>query len=111
MDTTLKTSAPPSEYFLWIDGVGGYLICLKPRVTLGQAAPEQAPDLAILAAVARHHATLQRDAEGYVLEAVRKTSVNGQAAEKIFLRSGDRLTLGAACQLLFVQPVPLSASA
>ena len=106
-------SAPesPGKLLLWIDGVGGYLICLKPRVSLGQAGRETTPDLAILAAIARHHATIQRDAEGYILEAVRSTALNGQAAAKAFLRSGDRLTLGSACQLVFSQPVPISASA
>jgi hypothetical protein len=101
----------PGRLLMWIDGVGGFLICLKPRLTLGQAGPEACPDLAILAAVARHHATIQRDAEGYVLEAVRATALNGQLATRAFLRSGDRLTLGTACQLLFSQPVSISASA
>jgi hypothetical protein len=111
MDAFLKPPELPSQLLLWIDGVGGYLVCLKPRLTVGHAGPDAAPDLAILADISRHHATLQRDAEGYFLEAVRKTSLNGQAAEKAFLRSGDRLTLGTACQLVFTQPVPISASA
>src|SRR5437764_9575910 len=107
----LKPPELPGQLLLWIDGVGGYLVCFKPRLTLGQAGPEAAPDLAILADISRHHATLQRDTEGYFLEAVRKTALNGQPAEKAFLRSGDRLTLGTTCQLLFTQPVPISASA
>src|SRR5437868_4078309 len=111
MDAILKATELPAKLLLWIDGVGGYLVCLKPRVTLGQAGPEGSPDLAILAAISRHHATIQRDAEGYFLEAVRKVALNGQAAERAFLRSGDRLTLGTACQLVFSQPVPISASA
>src|SRR5438876_748117 len=101
----------PSRFLLWIDGVGGYLVCPKPRVTLGQPGGEPAPDLAILADVSRHHATIQRDSEGYFLEAIRKLALNGQPAEKAFLRSGDRLTLGSACQLVFTQPVPFSVSA
>jgi hypothetical protein len=99
------------NFLLWIDGVGGYLVCLKSRLALGQAGAAGAADLGILADISRHHATVQRDMEGYFLEAVRKTSLNGQQIEKAFLRSGDRLTLGATCQLLFTQPVPVSASA
>lgn len=101
----------PARLLLWIDGVGGYLVCTRPRVTLGQPGGETPPDLAILADVSRHHATIQRDTEGYFLEAIRKTTLNGQPAEKAFLRSGDRLTLGSACQLVFTQPVPFSVSA
>jgi hypothetical protein len=115
MDGMMKPE-PPSQVLLWIDGVGGYLVCLKPRVTLGRARPEGTPDTgvpdaAILAAISRHHATLERDAEGYFLEAIRSVALNGQPVERAFLRSGDRLTLGTACQLVFSQPVPISASA
>jgi hypothetical protein len=96
---------------LWIDGVGGYLVCLAPRVTLGQGTPDASVDVPIFADLSRHHAALTRDTEGYLLEATRATQVNGKPAEKALLRAGDRLTLGASCQLLFQQPVPVSASA
>jgi len=100
-----------SQYLLWVDGVGGYLVCLSHRVTLGRAAPDAAADIPLQADVSRHHATIQRDPEGYFLEAVRPVQVNGQPVEKVFLRSADRITLGGSCQVQFWQPVPLSASA
>jgi hypothetical protein len=99
------------QFLLWIDGVGGYLICLGNRVTLGQAAPDAQVDIPIFADVSRHHATLTRDPEGYILEAVHKAQVNGLAATRTLLRSGDRVTLGSSCQFQFQQPVPVSASA
>jgi hypothetical protein len=107
----MNPSELPGQLRLWIDGVGGYLVCLKPRLTIGQAGPDGAPDLAILAAIGRHHATLERDGDGYIIEAVRATALNGQAAAKAFVRPGGRITLGTACQLLFTQPVPTSVSA
>src|SRR5262249_10075211 len=100
----------PSQFLLWVDGVGGFLICLANRVTLGQAGGEKS-DIGILADISRHHANIQRDPEGYFPEAIRKVAINGQPAEKAFLHSGDRLTLGPSCQFLFTQPVPISASA
>lgn len=114
MDATLKetwTPAAPSQYLLWIDGVGSFLVCLSHRVTIGQVGGAERPDIAVLADVSRHHATIQRDSEGYFLEAVRKTTINGQTAEKAFLHNGDRLTLGTSCQFLFTQPLSVSASA
>lgn len=102
---------PPSQYLLWIDGAGGFLVCLSPRVTLGQGASEAGPDVPLLANVARHHASIHRDGEGYFLEAHRPVSLNGKAVDKAYLRSGDRLTLGATCQLQFTRPVPISNSA
>jgi hypothetical protein len=100
-----------SDCLLWIDGVGGYLVCLGNRVTLGQATPEAAVDIPVFADISRHHATLSRDAEGYLLEAVRPVQVNGKKVDKTLLQSGDRLTMGGSCQFVFRQPVPVSASA
>jgi tetratricopeptide (TPR) repeat protein len=102
---------PGSRFLLWIDGVGGYLVCLGNRVTLGQATPDTTVDLPLFADVSRLHATLTRDAEGYLLEGLRPAQVNGQMVLKALLRSNDRITLGTCCQLQFRQPVPVSASA
>jgi hypothetical protein len=96
---------------LWIDGVGGYLVCLSHRITIGKTHNETPVDIALIADVSRHHATIQRDPEGYFLEAPRKVQINGQPMEKALLRSSDRITLGNTCQLQFWQPVPVSTSA
>jgi hypothetical protein len=100
-----------AAFALWIDGVGGYLVCLSHRVTLGQSQVDTPVDIALIADVSRHHATIQRDPEGYFLEAARKVQINGQTIEKTLLRSGDRITLGNSCQVQFWQPVPVSTSA
>jgi hypothetical protein len=100
-----------SQYLLWIDGVGGFLVCLGNRVTLGQATPENLVDIPLFADVSRVHATLTRDQEGYLLEGLRPVLVNGKALDKGLLRNGDRVTLGQCCQLQFRQPVPVSTSA
>lgn len=103
---------PPSQrYVLWIDGVGGYLICLGNRITIGQATPDAYVDVPLFADVSRVHASLTRDSEGYLLEALRPVQVNGQPAERTLLRPGDRVTLGSGCQFQFQQPVPISATA
>ncbi len=96
---------------LWIDGVGGYLICLTGRITLGQASGEAPVDVPLLADVSRMHATISRDNEGYLIEAARPVLVNGTPQTKAPLLAGDRVTLGASCQFLFQKPVPVSASA
>ncbi len=102
---------PAPRYLLWIDGVGGYLVCLGNRITLGQAGPGSCIDVPLIADVSRMHATLTRDKEGYLLEAMRSAQVNGQPITQVLLRPEDRITLGASCQLIFRQPVPVSLSA
>ena len=99
------------RFMLWIDGIGGYLICLGNRVTIGQATPPANVDIPLVADVSRLHAAVSRDSEGYLLEAFRATNVNGQPAEKVLLQSGDRVTLGSCCQFRFSQPVPISTTA
>jgi FHA domain len=103
--------AGAQRFLLWVDGIGGYLVCLGERVTIGQATPDIYVDIPLFADVSRQHAVLTRDAEGYMLEATRALQVNGHTVEKALLQSGDRITLGSSCQLQFRQPVPVSTSA
>jgi len=99
------------RFFLWIDGVGGYLVCLANRVTFGQALPGARVDVPLVADVSRLHATLTRDGEGYLLEAVRPIQVNGATVTRALLQPGDRVTIGASCQFLFRLPMAANTSA
>ncbi len=96
----------PRRFFLWIDGVGSWLVCLNSRVVIGQASPVSGPiDIPLTADIARIHATLLRDEESYLLESSREVTVNGSLVSKTLLRTGDRLMLGA-CGMIFLQLVP-----
>jgi len=102
----------PRRLLCWIDGVGGYLICLSPRVSLGRATGDATVDIPLFADVSRLHAYLSRDSEGgYVLEAVRPVQLNGKNVEKAVLKDGDELSLGSACKLRFRQPLAVSGTA
>lgn len=102
----------PRRLLCWIDGVGGYLLCLTSRVSLGRATGDATVDIPLFADVSRLHAYLNRDSEGgYVLEAVRSVQVNGKNVEKVVLKDGDELSLGTACKLRFRQPLAVSGTA
>ena len=113
----------PKRFFLWVDGVAGFLVCTGPRVTFGQAVLGGGPvDIPLFADVSRVHAELARDDEGYVVEAgkaapvdgtdaARAVRVNGRPVGRAVLAPGDRLTLGATCQFVFRRPVAVSATA
>jgi hypothetical protein len=110
--TSTSGSAPlPKRFLLWVDGVGGYLVCLSNRVTFGQATGEAPVDVPLFADVSRLHAELTRDGEGYVIESGKGVLVNGKAANRSVLAAGDRVTLGATCQFLFHKPVSVSSTA
>ena len=100
----------PKRFLLWVDGVGGYLVCLSSRVTFGQATAEGPVDVPLFAEVSRTHAEVTRDGEGYVIESGRGIRVNGGETKRSVLGAGDRVTLGASCQFLFHKPVSMSSS-
>jgi hypothetical protein len=101
-----------ARFMLWIDAVGGYLVCLGDEVIIGQAAPGTTADVPIQADVSRRHARLTRDREGYVLEPLGKTRINGiPVTGAALLADGDELTLGDAVKLRFRKPHVLSSSA
>ena len=101
----------PKRFLLWVDGVGGYLVCLSNRVTFGQATSDGPIDVPLFADVSRLHAEITRDGEGYVIESGKAVLVNGQPATRTVLAAGDRVTLGATCQFLFHKPVSISSTA
>lgn len=102
----------PRRLLCWIDGVGGYLLCLSPRVSLGRATGDATVDIPLFADVSRLHAYLSRDSEGgYVLEAVRAVQLNGKTVHKAVLKDGDELTIGTACKIRFRQPLAVSGTA
>jgi hypothetical protein len=104
-------AALPRRFLLWVDGVGGYLVCLANRVTFGQATADGPVDVPLFADVSRAHAEVTRDGEGYAIESGRQLRVNGTEAKRTVLSAGDRVTLGSNCQFLFHKPVAVSSSA
>jgi hypothetical protein len=101
----------PKRFFLWIDGVGAYLVCLGNRISIGQATGEGPVDVPLFADVSRIHAALTRDTECYLLEASKAVSLNRAPAERAVLQSGDCIGLGNSCQMTFELPVPGGLSA
>lgn len=100
------TTGMPKRFFLWIDGVGAYLVCMSNRISIGQATGDAPVDVPIFADVSRIHAMLTRDSECYLIEASKAVTLNGSSAEKAVLQEGDRISLGNSCHLVFDQPVP-----
>jgi len=96
---------------LWVDGAGGYLLCLADMIWLGQAVPGNRVEVPILADISRRHAVLCRDAEGYVLAADRRIAVNGRPVQRAAIGDGDRIKLGDSVELTVSVPCPASATA
>lgn len=101
-----------NRFLLWIDAVGGYLVCGGNRVRIGQMVPGSDVEVPIFADLARHHATLRRDGETYLVEPVRDVKVHGRVIQRTTMISDDAgLELGRGVDLRFRQPNPLSSTA
>ncbi len=103
------------NFVLWIDAVGGFLVCSQSRVSLGPAdspAGDRLPEIALWADLRPEHATIARDREGYVLAPSGPTSIDGRPTTgPVALVDGAVIGLGAPARLRFSRPHPLSASA
>ena len=113
---TASTAAPAGSigrFLLWVDDVGGYLVCPDDAVVLGRAGAESTADVAILGDLSRRHAVVVRDADGsdYRIKAVQATFVNGKAVTEAPLNDGDVIRLGSTVELEFRRPSPFSATA
>ena len=102
---------PNGRFLLWLDAVGGYLVCLDDQVVLGRAGTDAVADVPLLGDLSRQHATLARDGDGYVIRAIKPTFVNGNAVTTAALKDGDVIRLGSTVELEFRQPSPVSSTA
>lgn len=100
------------RFWLWIDGVGGYLVCEAEAVTLGQPVPGGAVDIPILGDISRRHAVIRRDGESYVIEPLRELCVGGKVVSRPSTLGHDvQIDLGGGVQLRFRRPHPYSMTA
>ena len=102
-----------SRYKIWIDGVGAYLVCLGPRVSIGGPRYDSnAADVPLLANLSRRHATFVRGGEGYFLEAHGPVKVADRAVEEAApLSNNYTIELAGSVRLRFRLPSVLSATA
>jgi hypothetical protein len=100
------------RFLLWVDSVGGYLVCLDDRIVLGRAGPDSPADVPLMGDLSRAHATLVRGGESYMLQARHPSFVNGKpVVDQAVLCDGDVIRLGPTVELEFRQPSPVSATA
>ncbi|MEX0939633.1 MAG: FHA domain-containing protein [Pirellulales bacterium] len=100
------------RFLVWVDAVGGFLVCLGSRLVLGQPNPDSPPDVPLLADISRRHAVIHRDGEGYFVEPVHSVKVDGRPASgPTPLRDGSVLQLGENLRIRFRKPHALSATA
>lgn len=112
MNRHLANKRAGKRIVTWIDGVGGYLICLGEEVVLGQPAGGGGADIPILADLSRRHASIRREGEAYVLTPIHRVSIDGvELKGPQVLRDGALIELGDSVRLRFRKPHALSGTA
>jgi hypothetical protein len=111
-DDTVTGHELPRRNLLWIDAVGGYLVCLDDRLVLGQPTPDRPIAVPILADLSRRHAVIRRDGGAYTIEPVHETIVDGrELTGPTLLSDGQVIQLGDGVRLRFNKPHALSSTA
>ena len=110
--TAVTNANRNSRSLLWVDAVGGFLVCTGDDVVLGQPVPGSDVDIPIRGDLSRRHAVIHRDGEGYLIEPVRLVAVNSRPITRVTtLHDGDLVKLGDSVELRFRRPHPLSHTA
>jgi hypothetical protein len=108
---TEETAKTPERFLLWVDGVGGFLVCLDDEIVLGQTSPGNRIAVPIRGDLSRQHARIRRE-DGYLIEPLGEVWINSRQIHRTtILSDGDEIRLGASVVLRFRQPHALSSTA
>ncbi|MEQ1904582.1 MAG: hypothetical protein ABL888_10380 [Pirellulaceae bacterium] len=109
---TTTPESLPSNFMLWIDGVGGFLICCGKSLWLGRYVDRSNIDIPLQSDLLRRHANLFATSDGYSLVGTANTTVAGRSCETPQpLVDGDSIHLNRHVELKFRRPDWRSTSA
>lgn len=103
-----------SSFLIWIDGVGGYLVCTDPINFIGQAAEGSTVSIPLQADVRQRHARIETIAGQHLVQPLGPVAIAGREVpvdESVAIKSGQLILLGDRVELAYRQDHPLSKSA
>ena len=97
---------------LWIDGVGGYLVCPAEKNTIGQAITHCNVQIPILGDLQRRHCRIETIERDHLLQPLGNLSIDGKQTSSAQKLNNDQvIELEGGVNLKYAQPHPLSGSA
>ena len=109
---TMPGSDPPNRFMLWVDAVGGFLVCLDDEIVLGQPTPGSNIAVPLCADLSRRHAVLRREGGNYTLDPLSDVKLDGRPLTgPAVLSNQHTIELGGTVRLEFTKPHALSATA
>ena len=110
----VSQAAQTSSFLIWVDGVGGYLVCTKPINFIGQAIEGSSVSIPLQADVRQRHARVEAIDGQHVIQPLGPVAIDGREVpvdESVTLRTGQQISLGSKVRLAYRQDHPLSKSA
>lgn len=112
-DSTSEGSFHQADSFLlWVDGVGGYLVCKDSVNTLGQSVPHANISIPIQGDLRRRHARIETVGGHHLIQPLGPVSISGaQVTSPAEIKNKQIISLDGGVQLRYTQPHPLSKTA
>ncbi len=107
-----QMDANGKPFMIWIDAVGGFLVCPGTSNVIGQAVPNHNVQIPMLGDLQRCHLRIDSLDGAHILHPLGRTSVDGRPIEQQHgLSHGQIIELDGGVQLEYQKTHPLSATA
>ena len=107
-----STTNPLPRFMIWVDGVGGYLVCCEKENAIGQATEDNPVSIPISGDIHRSHAKILSDVDAHLLFPVGPVSVSSRSVKHpTVLKDGDTFVMGESVSLGYSKPHPWSTTA
>lgn len=101
-----------SRFMIWVDGVGGYLVCADDLNSIGQATEQNDVAIPISGDIHQLHARIQSADNGHLLHPVGPVFIEQQPVLEAQLLTDNRtFEMGESVSLRYCKPHPWSTSA
>ncbi len=111
-DAPTSRSMSEQTFMMWIDGVGGYLVCPAARNTIGQAVTQSNIQIPMLGDLQRRHCRIETVERSHFLQPLGNLTLDGKITSKPQqLRNEQVIGLEGGVKLKYTRPHPLSGSA
>lgn len=105
----VSAMARTDSFLVWVDGVGGYLVCTDPICLIGQAMEGTTVSIPLQADLRSRHARLELIAGQHLIQPLGHVTLDNMTKETAFvILNGQTLGLGEGVRLKYSQPHPLS---
>jgi len=111
-DSKAPAASPLSDFIIWVDGVGGFLICCGLKNKIGQAIPDSDVTIPLRGDLNLVHAEIETVQDRHLVHPIGPVSVDGyELQEPAVLIHGQTIQLGSAVAVGYRKPHPLSSTA